>query len=132
MLTMARRTARSGSWERYEAELARWLAQLPKPAGIMIASDQLGTALLEACRRAEVAVPDDVSVIGVDNDEPLCLVSDPPLTSIWPNHAQVGYEAAHLLDRLMQGEPRRSRPSICRPAISSLAFRPARWRSKIA
>ena len=114
-LTIARRSARSGSWERYEADLAHWLTQLPKPAGIMIASDQLGTALLEACRRAEVAVPDDVSVIGVDNDEPLCLVSDPPLTSIWPNHAQVGYEAARLLDRLMQGQAAPSEPVYLSP-----------------
>ena len=50
-------------------------------------------------------MPDDVGVIGVDNDEPLCLVSDPPLSSIWPNHAQVGYEAARLLDAMLQGRP---------------------------
>jgi LacI family transcriptional regulator len=114
-LEIARRSAHSGSWERYEADLARWLAQLPKPAGVMIASDQLGTALLEACRRAGVNVPDDVAVIGVDNDEPLCLVSDPPLTSIWPNHAQVGYEAARLLDQLMQGQPPPTAPIYLSP-----------------
>jgi LacI family transcriptional regulator len=114
-LKIARRSARSGSWERYETDLAEWLAQLSKPAGVMIASDQLGTALLEACRRAEVSVPDDVGVIGVDNDEPLCRVSDPPLTSIWPNHAQVGYEAARLLDQLMHGEPAPPAPIYLSP-----------------
>jgi LacI family transcriptional regulator len=42
-------------------------------------------------------------VIGVDNDQPLCEICNPPLSSIWPNHALVGYEAARLLDRLMRG-----------------------------
>ena len=112
---IARRSAKSGSWERYEAELARWIERLAKPAGVMIASDQLGTALLEACRRAGASVPDDVGVIGVDNDEPLCLVSDPPLSSIWPNHAQVGYEAAKLLDTMLQGQPPPAAPVYLSP-----------------
>jgi LacI family transcriptional regulator len=114
-LHIARRSAKSGSWERYEAELATWIKRLPKPAGVMIASDQLGTSLLEACRRAGANVPDDVGVIGVDNDEPLCLVSDPPLSSIWPNHAQVGYEAAKLLDTMLQGQPPPSAPVYLSP-----------------
>jgi LacI family transcriptional regulator len=114
-LTIARRSAKSGSWERYETELAAWIGRLPKPAGVMIASDQLGTALLEACRRAGATVPDDVGVIGVDNDEPLCLVSDPPLSSIWPNHAQVGYEAAKLLEAMIQGQPAPRQPVYLSP-----------------
>jgi LacI family transcriptional regulator len=114
-LEIARRSAKSGSWERYEAELSQWVSNLPKPAGIMIASDQLGTALLEACRRAGANVPDDVGVIGVDNDEPLCLVSDPPLSSIWPNHAQVGYEAAKLLDAMLRGQPSPDAPIYLSP-----------------
>jgi LacI family transcriptional regulator len=67
----------------------------------MLCSDQLGTRFLDACRRAGRSVPYEVAVIGVDNDEPLCEVSNPPLTSVWPGHAQLGYEAAALLDRLM-------------------------------
>lgn len=102
-LTLPRRTARSGSWERYQEALVRWVAELPKPAGVMIASDQLGRDLLEACRQAGVLVPEEVGVLGVDNDEPLCLVADPPLSSLWPNHARVGYEAAQLLHQLMDG-----------------------------
>lgn len=115
LLQIARRSAKSGSWERFEVELATWVKRLPKPAGVMIASDQLGTAVLEACRRADAKVPDDVGVIGVDNDEPLCLVSDPPLSSIWPNHAQVGYEAAKLLDAMLQGQPPPAAPVYLSP-----------------
>lgn len=93
------------SWDDRENELAQWILQLPKPAGVMVCSDQRGLDFLEACRRAGVAVPDEVAVVGVDNDEALCEIANPPLSSVWPAHNQVGYEAAALLDRLMSGEP---------------------------
>ncbi|MBI5688969.1 MAG: DNA-binding transcriptional regulator [Verrucomicrobia bacterium] len=91
------------TWERHQEALTRWVAGLPKPVGIMVCSDQRGSLLLDACRRAGTAVPDEASIIGVDNDEPLCSVCHPPLTSVWPNHALVGYEAAALLQGLMSG-----------------------------
>jgi LacI family transcriptional regulator len=112
---MPRHTARSEQWEDSERDLAAWLTSLPKPAGVMIASDQLGPHTLEACRRASVIVPDDVGVIGVDNDGPLCEVSDPPLSSIWPDHRRVGYEAARLLDELMSGAKRPDGPVLLPP-----------------
>ena len=90
------------SWERVENRLAKWISGLPKPVGILVCSDQRGAQLLEACRRANVVVPDEVAVVGVDNDEPLCEVCDPPLSSIEASHAKVGYEAAALLDQLLQ------------------------------
>jgi LacI family transcriptional regulator len=105
----------SQRWEESERELASWLAQIPKPAGVMIASDQLGPYTLEACRRANAMVPDDIGVIGVDNDEPLCEVSDPPLSSIWPDHRRVGYEAARLLDQMIRGAQPPSGPVLLPP-----------------
>jgi len=93
------------SWERVGDRLARWIASLPKPAGVLVCSDQRGAQFLEACRRARVAVPDEIAVISVDNDEPLCDVCDPPLSSIVASHVRVGYEAAALLDGLLGGEP---------------------------
>jgi LacI family transcriptional regulator len=114
-LDVPRRTVFSGPWERFEDELADWVVRLPKPVGVMIASDQLGPYLLEACRRAGLHVPEDVGVVGVDNDEPLCLVSDPPLSSIWPNHVRVGYEAARLLHHWMNGQPPSSSPVFLPP-----------------
>jgi LacI family transcriptional regulator, galactose operon repressor len=110
-----RHTARQERWEDSERDLAEWLASLPKPAGLMLASDQLGPHTLEACRRAGVMVPDDVGVIGVDNDGPLCEVSDPPLSSVWPDHRRVGYEAARLLADLMKGGERRRPPVLLPP-----------------
>jgi LacI family transcriptional regulator len=93
----------SKRWEDYADDLARWIAALPKPAGLMLCSDQIGPVTMEACRRAGVVVPDEVAVIGVDDDEPLCEVAAPGLSSVWPDHERVGYEAAALLDKLMRG-----------------------------
>ncbi|MCB1063188.1 MAG: DNA-binding transcriptional regulator [Verrucomicrobiae bacterium] len=84
--------------------LRTWLRELPKPVGILVASDQRGLLLLEACRAEEIAVPEEVAVVGVDNDVPLCEISSPPLTSIRAGHFRVGYESARLLDGMMQGE----------------------------
>ena len=90
-------------WELQQDVLAKWLAGLPKPTGIMVASDQLGPHLLEACRRAGIAVPDEAAVVSVDNDETLCEVSNPPLSSVDAGHRTVGYHAAALLQTLMAG-----------------------------
>jgi LacI family transcriptional regulator len=91
------------SWERHQEKLAKWVSGLPRSVGVMVCSDQRGSRLLEACRRAGLRVPDEVAVIGVDNDEPLCGVCNPALSSVWPGHEQVGFEAASLLERLMSG-----------------------------
>jgi LacI family transcriptional regulator len=91
------------SWERAENHIARWIAALPKPAGVLICSDQRGSQFLEACRRAGVSVPNDIAVVSVDNDEPLCEVCLPPLSSVEPGHLNVGYQAAALLDSLLRG-----------------------------
>eukprot|EP00825_Cyclidium_porcatum_P004178 TRINITY_DN11942_c0_g1_i3.p1 TRINITY_DN11942_c0_g1~~TRINITY_DN11942_c0_g1_i3.p1 ORF type:complete len:269 (+),score=30.63 TRINITY_DN11942_c0_g1_i3:147-953(+) len=106
---------RETSWESAEDDLAHWVAALPKPAGVMVCSDQRGPQFLEACRRAGVQVPDEVAVIGVDDDVPLCEVCNPPLSSVRPGHDRVGYQAAALLDALMQGREFPSGPMLLQP-----------------
>ena len=96
---------RPRSWEQEQEWLARWIAGLPKPVGIMTANDDRGLQVLDACRRVGPAVPDQVAVLGVDNDEYLCGLSLPPLSSIDINSEETGYQAAVLLDRLMDGKP---------------------------
>lgn len=91
--------------EKSVARLRAWLRDLPKPVGVMVASDQRGLILLEACRSEGIAVPEQVAVVGVDNDVTLCDISSPPLTSIRAGHFRVGYEAARVLDGLMEDEP---------------------------
>jgi LacI family transcriptional regulator len=96
---------RARTWEQEQEWLARWIAGLPKPVGIMTANDDRGLQVLDACRRVGAAVPDQVAVLGVDNDEYLCGLSLPPLSSIDINSEETGYRAAALLDRLMDGKP---------------------------
>jgi LacI family transcriptional regulator len=76
----------------------------PKPLGLMLCYDAIGPAVTQACRQVGVAVPEEVAIIGVDNDDPLCAICDPPLSSVCPNHEEVGYQAAAMLDRMRNGE----------------------------
>ena len=85
-------------------QLTRWLRELPKPVGIMACYDIRGQQVLDACRGAGLAVPDEVAVIGVDNDTLLCELASPPLSSVIPNAHRAGYEAAALLDHMMAGK----------------------------
>ena len=84
--------------------LARWLKKLPKPVGVLACYDIRGQQVLEACKLANLAVPSEVGVMGVHNDELLCELCDPPLTSVVPNARRAGYEAAALLARMMSGK----------------------------
>lgn len=84
--------------------LTTWLKKLPKPIGIFACYDVRGQQVLDACRDLGLAVPEQVAVLGVDNDELLCELAFPPLSSITPNARRAGYEAAALLDRMMRGE----------------------------
>jgi LacI family transcriptional regulator len=83
----------------------------------MTSSDERGLQLLEACRRINVLVPDEVAVIGVDNDEIICNLSHPNLSSVDVNTYNVGYEAAALLDRMMAGAPAPEQPVLLAPGI---------------
>lgn len=89
-------------WALLQAELGEWLAALPKPVGIMACDDVRARHVLEVCRGLALRVPHDVAVIGVDDDEFVCELSDPPLSSVAQGARRVGYEAARLLDQLLQ------------------------------
>ena len=105
----------TSSWEDEQEQIAAWILRLPKPIGIMASNDDRGQQVLDACRRVNVLVPDDVAVIGVDNDEILCNLSSPPLSSVDINTEQVGYEAAALLERMMAGRPGPEKPLLLAP-----------------
>ncbi len=92
------------SWHENQQQLADWLTQLPKPIGVMCCHDDRGQQVLDACQRAGLGVPDEVAVIGVDNDEFLCRLSIPSLTSVDVHAERIGYHAALLLDQVMSGE----------------------------
>lgn len=94
----------SYSWNREKRGLIKWIKRLPRPVGIMACYDIKAQKVLDVCRELDIAVPEEVAVIGVDNDELLCGLADPPLTSVICNTRRTGFEAASLLDRLMSGE----------------------------
>ncbi|MCE5302004.1 MAG: DNA-binding transcriptional regulator [Planctomycetaceae bacterium] len=83
--------------------LAAWLRELPKPVGVMACNDMRAFQVLSACRESGVMSPDEVAVLGVDNDAVQCELCDPPLSSVDNNAWRVGFQAATLLDRMMRG-----------------------------
>jgi LacI family transcriptional regulator len=103
------------TWEDGQEQLATWLKSLPRPVGIMASHDDRGQQVLDACRRAELLVPNEVAVIGSDNSEFLCNLSIPSLSSIDVNSERIGYEAAHLLDRMMEGKATFNDPVYFKP-----------------
>src|SRR5690606_11122608 len=95
---------RAQSWDRDQDALSQWLHALEKPAAVFATNDLFGQRVLEACARAEIVVPEQVAVLGVDDDELLCGLCDPPLSSIDPDPERIGFEAARWLESILQGE----------------------------
>ena len=98
-----------------QPELVAWLQSLPRPVAVFACNDNRGRQLLAACARAGLAVPDDVAVLGVDNDEVICNLSNPPLSSIEPDTYRLGYEGASILDIMMSGDPAPDRSLLAPP-----------------
>jgi LacI family transcriptional regulator len=90
-------------WTNEQPVLARWLAALPKPVGLMCCNDDRALQVTEVCEMAGLLVPEDAAILGVDNDVLVCDLSDPPISSIALNTETAGYEAARLLDAIMHG-----------------------------
>jgi LacI family transcriptional regulator len=87
-----------------QVDMAEWVRSIPKPAGVLGCNDDWAHRLLNACRRAGVAVPDEVAVLGVDDDELLNALVTPSLSSIVLPTERIGYEAAAWLDRMLAGD----------------------------
>lgn len=102
-------------WEEEQADLANWVESLPKPVGIMACHDPRGYQLVDACRRASVQVPDQVAIVAVDNDPVLCLMANPPMTSIDTDGIRIGYEAASRLHHMMIGEDDAAATTLIEP-----------------
>ena len=91
-------------WNQEEPIIADWLRSLPKPIGLMACNDDRAAEVVETCETIGLHVPEDIAVIGVDNDDMVCELASPPLSSISLNVERAGYEAAKLLDQLIAGE----------------------------
>jgi len=103
------------SSESVQRAMVDWLKTLVKPVAVMVCNDDRGKQLIEAAKIAGVQVPDDVAIIGVDNDEVVCDLCYPALSSIKLDNLQAGYRAAKLLDLMMDGK---------RPDIEEIVVQP--------
>jgi LacI family transcriptional regulator, galactose operon repressor len=102
-------------WSKEWRSLANWLKALPKPVGVMACNDDCGQRVMEVCKLTGQTVPDLVGVVGADNDEVVCGLTDPPMSSIAINFEHAGYDAAHALNGLM------SRSYVVPPRIIATA-----------
>lgn len=93
------------SWNQELIVMAQWLSSLPKPIGIMACNDDHAQKVIEACKIASLQVPEEVGVIGADNDELVCELFGCPISSVVIHFEKAGYESARLLDEWMQGKP---------------------------
>lgn len=84
--------------------MTKWLSSLEYPTGLFVCNDIRGQQVLNVCRSLSIAVPDDIGIIGVDDDDAICPLTDPPLSSVKPNAEQVGYRAAEILFEVINGQ----------------------------
>lgn len=92
------------SWTREYFSIIDWLAALPKPLGIMASNDDRGQQILEACKIAGHSVPEEIAVVGADNDQLECALTAPPLSSVSLNLEKAGYQTAEAMDKLFRGK----------------------------
>ena len=116
------------NWKKMDAQTRRWLHRLPKPVAMFVCNDATARILADLCGQLGLHVPDEVALLGVDDDQLECLLTSPPLSSIAIPGERIGYEAAKLLDRAMTA------PSVgpcaaysCRRCTSWPANQPTRW-----
>ena len=91
-------------WKGCDNEVSDWVRSLPKPVGIFCPWDMQAFFLMNICESQQIAIPEDVAVVGYGNNADICRASTPPLSSVAPNAQEYGYQAAVLLDRVFQGK----------------------------
>jgi len=94
------------SWHLEQQDIAKWLKSLPKPIAILACNDDRGQHLISACKLGRLRIPNEISVLGVDNDKFVCALTYPPLSSISLGTERAGFEAAQLLAKMMKARKR--------------------------
>jgi LacI family transcriptional regulator len=89
----------------HERQLGDWLVGLSPPTALLACNDIRAQQVLNVCRERGIQVPGRLAVMGVDNDEVLCELADPPLSSVDNDTVRIGHEAAALLARMIGGSP---------------------------
>lgn len=102
-------------WEAEQASMTEWLKSLPRPIGLLACNDDRAQQVFEANKAADIRVPEEIAILGVDNDDMICELTNPPLSSVAMNFEEAGYEAAAQLDRQMKGKEVSAREIHIRP-----------------
>lgn len=95
---------RGGEWTASHVLLDKWLLSLPKPVALFACDDNFALQVSEICKMNNIKIPQDVSLLGVDNDDLICNLSDPPISSIVLDVEKGGYEAGRLIHQLIRKE----------------------------
>ncbi|MBN1908760.1 MAG: substrate-binding domain-containing protein [Pirellulales bacterium] len=103
------------SWKEVDTRVADWLSSLSRPTAILASNDIPARQLSYMCRQLELRVPDEIAILGVDNDELECILATPPLSTVVNPSEKIGYQAAELLDKLIHGAPRPNVSITIRP-----------------
>ncbi len=104
-------------WPNEQDHMSRWLLSLPKPIAMMCCDDQRGRHVIDTCATVEIKVPEEIAVVGLDNDELVCNLANPPLSSVEVNARQGGYQMAEILDQMMAGK---------KPQLKTVLIEPVR------
>ena len=104
-----------GNWAKNLERIARALDSLPKPVAVFCYNDCAAANVLSVCQKLGISVPEQLAIIGVDNDELLCDAVTVPLTSVVHDLEEVGYQGALLLERLMSPESKPPKPPVIGP-----------------
>lgn len=114
--TPQRKLIEQWEWDAMQADIAKWLQELPKPIGVLAVDDNCARRIAEACTRVRIPVPEDVAIVGINNDVLVCELNNPPLSSVDLQAEQIGFEAAKLLETMMDGARPPKEPIQIAPA----------------
>jgi LacI family transcriptional regulator len=107
--------ARQDDWDSFAKWLGKKLAEAPKPLAILTYNDYDASRVLDTCIRFGITVPDEVAILGVDNNTLVCENQPVPLASIEHNLEEIGYRGAELLQALMDGQTKVEQPILIPP-----------------
>ncbi|MBR5043493.1 MAG: DNA-binding transcriptional regulator [Bacteroidales bacterium] len=104
-------------WNYNRPGLLEWIQELPRPVAIMACDDNQAIILLQACKAMGVKIPSEIAIVGVDNDEILCNLSDPSLSSVNVNIERGGYEAAKMAERMVKDSSYQGEDIVLKPIM---------------
>lgn len=109
--------SKSKDWITDYHAMITWLQGLPRPTGLMACNDSIARDVVAVCCRLGIRVPDDVAIVGVDNDNVECSMSQIPLSSVKLPTSEIGFRAAEVLDGMMSGKLRHPSPTRLAPTM---------------